>query len=110
VRFSEYEGTSFSPYIKVSKFHQKSDIYGVFPLRRIDEDQIQRTIDSDDDLDRLNLYIVRQLKYAIEHNRFKEMEFRSPKEFLGYRIVAKNLENIGDNAVGTAKNISSLKN
>jgi len=78
-------------------------------LKNLDEGQLHRIIDSDDDLDRLNLYIVRQLKYAIERNLFKEMEFRSPKEFLGYRIVAKNLENIGDNAVGTAKNILSLK-
>jgi phosphate uptake regulator len=78
-------------------------------LKNLDERQIHGIIDSDDDLDRLNLYVVRQLKYGIEHNLFKEMEFRSPKEFLGYRIVAKNLENVGDNAVGTAKNILFLK-
>jgi phosphate uptake regulator len=78
-------------------------------LENLDERRIQGVIDSDDDLDRLNLYVVRQLKYGIEHNLFKEMGFRSPKEFLGYRIVAKNLENVGDNAVGTAKNILSLK-
>jgi phosphate uptake regulator len=40
---------------------------------------------------------------------FKEMGFRSPKEFLGYRIVSNDLENVGDNAVGIAKNILFLK-
>ena len=78
-------------------------------LKGLNEDLINGAIDSNDDLDRLNLYVVRQLKYGIEHNLFKEMEFRSSKEFLGYRIVAKNLKNIGDNSVGTAREILSLK-
>ena len=78
-------------------------------LTNVNERHIQEIIDSDDDLDRLNLYVVRQLKYGIEHNLWKELEFKSSKEFLGYRIVAKNLENVGDNAVGLAKNILSFK-
>lgn len=85
------------------------DKNAISALKNFDEKLIQDIINSDTDLDRLNLYIVRQLKYGIEHNRFREMGFKSPKEFLGYRIVSKNLENIGDNAVGTAKNILALK-
>lgn len=81
----------------------------VSALKNFDENLIQDVIDSDTDLDRLNLYVVRQLKYGIERNLSKEMGFESPKEFLGYRIVAKNLENVGDNAVGTAKNVLTLK-
>jgi hypothetical protein len=84
------------------------DNNAVSALESFDEELIQDVIDSDTDLDRLNLYIIRQLKYGIEHNLFKEMGFKSPKEFLGYRIVAKNLENVGDNAVGAAKNVLTL--
>lgn len=78
-------------------------------LTNFDETLLNDVIASDSDLDRLNLYVVRQLKYGIERNMYKEMGFSSPKEFLGYRIVTKNLENVGDNAVGTAKNILALK-
>lgn len=78
-------------------------------LTNFDETLLNNVIASDSDLDRLNLYVVRQLKYGIERNMYKEMGFSSPKEFLGYRIVTKNLENVGDNAVGTAKNILALK-
>lgn len=78
-------------------------------LNSFDENLIEEIINSDDELDRLNLYVIRQLKYGIEHHLFKEMGFRSPKEFLGYRIATKNIENIGDNAVGVAKNFLHLK-
>jgi phosphate uptake regulator len=78
-------------------------------LTNFDETLLNNVIASDSDLDRLNLYVVRQLKYGIERNMYKELGFSSPKEFLGYRIVTKNLENVGDNAVGTAKNILALK-
>lgn len=81
----------------------------VSALTNFDETLLNNVIDSDSDLDRLNLYVVRQLKYGIERNMYKEMGFSSPKEFLGYRIVTKNLENVGNNAVGTAKNILALK-
>jgi phosphate uptake regulator len=78
-------------------------------LKTFDQSLLQEVLDSDSDLDRLNLYVIRQLKHGIEHNLFKEMEFRSPKEFLGYRVVVKNLENMGDNAVGAAKNVLALR-
>jgi phosphate uptake regulator len=69
----------------------------------------QDVIATDQDLDRLSLFAIRQLKYGIERNLFKEMGLKSPKEFLGYRIAVKNLENIGDSAAGTARNILALK-
>ncbi|MCJ7608204.1 hypothetical protein MUP00_00840 [Candidatus Bathyarchaeota archaeon] len=78
-------------------------------MKDLDEGRIHGIMDSDEDLNRLNLYVVRQLKYGIVRNMFKEMGFRSPKEFLGYRIVSNDLENVGDNVVGIAKNILFLK-
>lgn len=85
------------------------DKNAILGLKNFDETVLQDVILSDNDLDRLNLYVIRQLKYGIEHFLYKEMGFQSPKEFLGYRIVAKNLENVGDNAVGLAKNILAIK-
>ena len=85
------------------------DAEAVLALKDFDERLIQDVINSDEDLDRLSLYAIRQLKYGIEHNLFKEMGLRTSKEFLAYRIVVKNLENIGDSAVGTARNILALK-
>jgi len=81
----------------------------VLAFRNFDEKLAHDIIASDDEIDRLNLYVIRQLKSGIERNLFKEMGFSSPKEFLGYRIVTKNIENIGDNAVGTAMSILSLR-
>ncbi|MCX8170894.1 MAG: phosphate uptake regulator PhoU [Candidatus Bathyarchaeota archaeon] len=61
------------------------------------------------DVSRLNLYVIRQLKYHLERGLFKDLGFKSPKEFLGYRIVANDIKNIADNALNLANNIFSLK-
>jgi phosphate uptake regulator len=66
-------------------------------------------ISSRNDVNRLGLYIVRQLKHGIERNLYRELGFRTPKEFLLYRIAVKDIENIGDNALNVVNNIGSLQ-
>lgn len=61
------------------------------------------------DIDRLNLYVIRQLKYGLENNTYKELGLNNPKEFLGYRIVAYDLKGVADNAFIMANKISTLK-
>ncbi|MCS7120765.1 MAG: AbrB/MazE/SpoVT family DNA-binding domain-containing protein [Nitrososphaerota archaeon] len=61
------------------------------------------------DVSRLNLYVIRQLKYHLERGLLKDLGFKSPKEFLGYRIVANDIKNIAGNALNLANNILSLK-
>ena len=61
------------------------------------------------DVERLNLYVVRQLKYGIEHNLFEEWGFKTSKEFLGYRLVANDIKNIAGNAHNMGKNITTLR-
>jgi len=56
---------------------------------------------------RLNLYVIRQLKFGLERNLFKELGFRTPKEFLGYRIVANDIKSIADNAMVIALDFNS---
>jgi phosphate uptake regulator len=66
-------------------------------------------IHSHNDVNRLGLYIVRQLKYGIERNLYRELGFRTPKEFLLYRIAVNDIESIAQNAMNIINNLSSLQ-
>ncbi|MDH5691170.1 MAG: hypothetical protein OEY81_07075, partial [Candidatus Bathyarchaeota archaeon] len=70
---------------------------------------IQSVIDVHADVSRLNLYAIRQLKFGLERNLFRDMGFKTPKEFLGYRIVANDLKSIADNALNITNNLMTLK-
>ncbi len=61
------------------------------------------------DVNRLGLYIVRQLKYGIERNLYRELGFRTPKEFLLYRIAVNDIENIGENALNIVNHIGAFQ-
>ena len=61
------------------------------------------------DVERLNLYVLRQLTYGIEHNLFGDLGLEPTKEYLGYRLVANNIKNIAENANNMEKNIKTLK-
>ena len=78
-------------------------------LKNMDQGLIQGVIDGYNDVNRLNLYVIRQLKFGIERNLFKELGFRTPKEFLSYRIVTSNIKSIADNAMNLINNIMTLK-
>jgi phosphate uptake regulator len=82
----------------------------ILALKNMDQKGlIQSVIDGCNDVNRLNLYVVRQLKFGIERNLFKELGFRNPKEFLSYRLVASVIKSIADNAVNIANNIVTLE-
>lgn len=73
----------------------------------IAEDVIQR----DDDVDRFYLLAVRQLKAAIEDIEISEkIGMRSPRDCLGYRIITKSIERVGDHAVKIARNVLKMDN
>lgn len=78
-------------------------------LKSKENNFIKNIIDLYNDINRLNLYVIRQLKYYLECNLFKDLGFKSPKEFLGYRIVTNDIKNIASNALYIANNIISLK-
>ncbi len=69
----------------------------------------ESVIHARNDVNRLGLYIVRQLKYGIERNLYRELGFRTPKEFLLYRIAVNDVENIGENALNIINNISAFQ-
>jgi phosphate uptake regulator len=81
----------------------------IVALGNLEEDKLQYIHRKKMDVERLNLYVVRQLKYGIEHNLFEDWEFETSKEFLGYRLVANDIKNIAGNAHNMGKNIKTLR-
>lgn len=69
----------------------------------------ESVINAHNDVNRLGLYIVRQLKYGIERNLYRELGFRTPKEFLLYRIAVNDIENIGENAVNVVNHLAAFQ-
>jgi len=81
----------------------------ILALESMDEKRINSVAETCNDVSRLNLYVIRQLKYGLEKNLFRELGFKTKKEFLGYRIVANDIRSIANNAMNLANNIMTLK-
>ena len=63
----------------------------------------------DDEVDRFSLYIIRQLKAAVQNERIlRDIGLTSPRDTLGYRVIAKSVERIADHAVKIAEDIVLL--
>jgi phosphate uptake regulator len=69
----------------------------------------ESVISAHNDVNRLGLYIVRQLKHGIERNLYRELGFRTPKEFLLYRIAVNDIENIAQNAMNIINTLGALQ-
>jgi len=69
----------------------------------------ESVLHSGNDVNRLGLYIVRQLKYGIERNLYRELGFRNPKEFLLHRIAVNDIENIAENAFNIVNSIGAFQ-
>lgn len=64
----------------------------------------------DDEVDRFGMYIVRQLKSAVEDPRLvREIGLESGRECLGYRIVTKIVERVSDHLALMAQNLLQVK-
>jgi phosphate uptake regulator len=70
----------------------------------------KEVINSDDEVDRFSFYIMRQLKIAIQNEHMlNEMGIESPYHCLGYRLIVKNIERVGDHATEIAKDLLEYK-
>ena len=79
-------------------------------LKDLDTQLAKSVISTDDEVDRFNLYVVRQLKMAIQNPRtIKEIGLKSARDCLGYRQVTKSVERSADHAVSIAENVLLLK-
>ena len=65
---------------------------------------------TDYEVNRFHLYIIRQLKMAIQNPRIiTEIGLKKPKDCLGYRLITKMVERTADHATNIAKNVLLLK-
>ncbi len=69
----------------------------------------QNVVNAEHDSNRLGQYIVRQLKFGIEHNMYRELGFRTPKEFLLYRIIVNDIKDIGENAISIMNSLTTVQ-
>jgi phosphate uptake regulator len=69
----------------------------------------ESVIKAHNDVNRLGLYIVRQLKYGIERNLYRELGFETPKEFLLYRIAVNEVQNIGEDALNIINDLGAFQ-
>jgi len=78
-------------------------------LKNLNKQLCQDIITLDDEVDRFSLYIIRQLKAAVQSERIlKDIGLSNPRDSLGYRVVARAVERIADHAVKIAEDIILL--
>jgi len=73
-------------------------------------DLAAQVLKSDDEVDRFGFYIVRLLKQAVEDPRLlNEIGLSSPRDCLGYRLIAKSVERIADHSAMIAEHGTELR-
>ena len=79
-------------------------------LKKLDYSTARSVIETDREVNRFGLYIVRLLKLAVSNPRVvKEIGLNSQRDCLGYRLIAKAVERTADHATKIAENTMSLK-
>ncbi len=79
-------------------------------LKNIDYQLAKDVRATDYEVNRFHLYIIRQLKMAIQNPRIiTEIGLKKPKDCLGYRLITKMVERTADHATNIAKNVLLLK-
>jgi phosphate uptake regulator len=79
-------------------------------LNEMDADVANGVIKTDDEVDRFSLYVIRQLKMAVQNTRvLKESGLTTPIDCLGYRLIVKSVERVADHASLIAKEILLIK-
>jgi len=79
-------------------------------LKSIEYQSAKAVIETDREVNRFGLYIVRLLKLAVSNPRVvKDIGLDSQKECIGYRLIAKAVERTADHATKMAENTLLLK-
>jgi phosphate uptake regulator len=79
-------------------------------LKNLDYTAAKSVIETDREVNRFGLYIVRLLKLAVSNARVvKEIGLDHPRDCLGYRLIAKAVERTADHATKIAENVVLLK-
>jgi phosphate uptake regulator len=92
--------------IIASSMHKEA----IASLKELDYSTAKSVIETDREVNRFGLYIVRLLKLAVTNARIvNEIGLSSPRDCLGYRLIAKSVERAADHATKIAENIMLLK-
>jgi phosphate uptake regulator len=87
--------------IIASSMHKEA----ISSLKKLDYVSAKAVIETDREVNRFGLYIVRLLKLAVSNQRIvKEIGLGYQKECLGYRLIAKAVERTADHATKIAEN------
>ena len=79
-------------------------------LAKRDRELAKQVAKIDDEIDRFSLYIIRQLKWAVQHPMLiGRIGLNSPVECLGYRIVTKTIERSADHAARVAQSSLNIE-
>jgi phosphate uptake regulator len=79
-------------------------------LKKLDYTVAKAVVETDREVNRFGLYIVRLLKLAVSNSRIvKEIGLNNPRECIGYRLIAKSVERTADHATKIAENVLLLK-
>jgi phosphate uptake regulator len=78
-------------------------------LKELDKKLAQDVVALDDEVDRFSLYIIRQLKSAVQSESvLKDIGLSNQRDCLGYRVIVKSVERIADHAVKIAENVITM--
>ena len=87
--------------IIASSMHKEA----ITSLKKLDYSTAKSVIETDREVNRFGLYIVRLLKLAVSNPRIvKEIGLNSQKDCLGYRLIGKSVERTADHATKIAEN------
>jgi phosphate uptake regulator len=79
-------------------------------LKKLDYSSSKAVIETDREVNRFGLYIVRLLKLAVSNQRIvKEIGLVNQRDCLGYRLIAKSVERTADHATKIAENTLMLE-
>jgi len=79
-------------------------------LKKLDYTTAKAVIETDREVNRFGLYIVRLLKMAVSNPRIvKDIGLNNQKDCLGYRLIGKAVERVADHATKIAENTLLLK-
>lgn len=78
-------------------------------LTKLDKDTANAVTKSDDEVDRFSLYAIRQLNMAAQNDFIlREIELKTRRDCLDYRLIVKSVERVADHANKIAEGILHL--
>lgn len=92
--------------IIASSMHKEA----IVALKKLDYTSAKGVIETDREVNRFGLYVIRLLKLAVSNPRIvKEIGLNNQKDCLGYRMIARAVERTADHATKISENTLELK-